>query len=220
MLNGQNSSWTNVHAGVPQRSVLGPSLFLIYINDLSDNLTSNAKLFAVDASLFSVVHDVNTSAKELNDDLKKINNCTFQWKMSFNPDPSKQVQELIFNRKTKRLNQPPLVFNNNNVSKDFSQKQLSVVLDFKLTFEEHLKNVLVKVNKAVSFLHKLRNLLPRTSLITIYKAFIRQHLDYGDALYDQAFKNSSKEKLESLQYNACLAYSWNNQGFVKRKNLS
>ena len=220
MLNGKNSSWTNVHAGVPQRSVLGPSLFLIYINDLSDNLTSNAKLFAVDASLFSVVHDVNTSAKELNDDLKKINNWAFQWKISFNPDPSKQVQELIFNRKTKRLNQPPLVFNNNNVSKDFSQKQLSVVLDFKLTFEEHLKYVLVKVNNAVSFLPKLRNFLPRTSLITVYKAFIRQHLDYGDALYNQAFKNSFKEKLESLQYNACLAYSWNNQGFVKRKNLS
>ena len=183
-------------------------------------MTSNAKLFAVDASLFSVVHDVNTSTKELTDDLKKINNWAFQWKMSFNPDPSKQVQELIFSCKTKRLNQPPLVFNNNNVSQDFPQKQLSVVLDFKLTFEEHLKNVLVKVNKAVSFLHKLRNLLPRTSLITIYKAFIRQHLDYGDALYDQAFKNSFKEKLESLQYNACLAYSWNNQGFVKRKNLS
>ena len=83
----------------------------------------------------SVAHDVNTSTKELNDDLKKINNWAFQWKMSFNPDPSKQVQELIFSCKTKRLNQPPLVFNNSNVSQDFSQKQLSVVLDFKLTFE-------------------------------------------------------------------------------------
>ena len=72
-LNGQNSSWTNVHAGVPQGSILGPLLFLIYINDLSDNLTSNAKLFADDTSIFSVVHDVNTSAKELNDDLKKVN---------------------------------------------------------------------------------------------------------------------------------------------------
>ena len=66
-LNGQNSSWTNVHAGVPQGSILGPLLFLIYINDLSDNLTSNAKLFADDTSVFSVVYDVNTSAKELND---------------------------------------------------------------------------------------------------------------------------------------------------------
>ena len=76
-LNGQNSSWTNVHAGVPQGSILGPLLFLIYINDLSDNLISNAKLFADDTSLFSVVHDLNTSAKELNDDLKKVNDWAF-----------------------------------------------------------------------------------------------------------------------------------------------
>ena len=63
MLNGQNSSWANVHAGVPQGSTLGPLLFLIYINDLLDNLTRNAKLFADDTSLFSIVHHVNTSAR-------------------------------------------------------------------------------------------------------------------------------------------------------------
>ena len=68
-------SRTNVYAGVPQESTLDPLLFLIYINDLSDNLTSNAKFFADDTSMFSVVHDVNTSSKELNDDLKKFNDC-------------------------------------------------------------------------------------------------------------------------------------------------
>ena len=88
--------------GVPQGSVLGPFLFLIYINDLSDNLISNAKPFADDTSLFSVVHDVNTSAKELNDDLKKVDDWGFQWKMSFNPDPSKQAQEAILSCKSKR----------------------------------------------------------------------------------------------------------------------
>ena len=89
VLNGQNSSWTNVHARVPQGSILGLLLFLIHINDLAYDLSSNVKLVSDDRSLFSVVHDVNASARELNDDLKKINKWAFQWKMSFNPDPSK-----------------------------------------------------------------------------------------------------------------------------------
>ena len=72
VLNGQTSNWENIHAGVPQGSILGPLLFLIYINDLAENLSSNPKLFADDTSLFSAVGDLNTSANEINDDLKKI----------------------------------------------------------------------------------------------------------------------------------------------------
>ena len=88
VLNGQTSSWADVNAGVPQGSILGPLFFLIYINDLADDLSSNAKLFADDTSLFSVIHNANTTAKELNNDLVKINRWAYQWKMSFNPDPS------------------------------------------------------------------------------------------------------------------------------------
>ena len=102
MLSGQSSSWTNVNAGVTQGSILGPLLFLIYINDLTDALSSNAKLFADDTSLFSVVHNINTSTIELNSGLKKINDCAFQWKMTFNPDRSNQAQEIIFSRKLKK----------------------------------------------------------------------------------------------------------------------
>ena len=91
MLTAQPSSRTNVNAGVPQRSIVDPLLFLIYTNDLSNSLSWNAKLFADDTSLFSVVHDINTSAIELSSDLKKINDWTFQWKMTFNPDRSKQA---------------------------------------------------------------------------------------------------------------------------------
>ena len=69
VLNGQTSSWADVNAGVPQGSILGPLLFLIYINDLTNGLSSNAKLFADDTSLFTVAHNANTSAKELNNDL-------------------------------------------------------------------------------------------------------------------------------------------------------
>ena len=155
--NGKNLSWTNFHAGVLQGSILGPLLFLIYTNNLADNLSSNVKLFADDTSLFLVVHDINASARELNDELKKTDKWAFQWKMSFNPDPSKQAQEVIFSYKIKKLPHPPLVFNDNNVLQSSSQKHLGVTLDVKLIFDEHLNNVLSKVNKTVGFLHKLQN---------------------------------------------------------------
>ena len=70
--------------------------------DLEYGLSTNAKLFADDTSLFSVVYNANTTAKELNNDLVKINRWAYQWKMSFNLDPSKQAQEVIFSRKTKK----------------------------------------------------------------------------------------------------------------------
>ena len=104
-----------------------------------------------------------------------------------------------------------------NVSKTVSQKHLGVILDFKLTFEEHLNNVVANVNNAVGLLSKLQNLLPRTMLITIYKTFIWPHLDYGDVLYDQAFNNSFKEKLESVQYNVFLALTGAISGASKEK---
>ena len=76
-MNGQCSSWVDVNAGVPQGSFLGPLLFLIYINDLSDDLKSECKLFADDTSLFSAVNDINTSASDLNKDFQKIGNWVF-----------------------------------------------------------------------------------------------------------------------------------------------
>ena len=114
-LNGQTSSWTEVNAGVPQGSILGPLVFLIYINDLPDGLSSNVKRFADDTSLFSVVHDIHSSASELNKELKAINKWAFQWKMSFNPDPNKQAQEVIFSRKSKNMCHPPLTFNKSKI---------------------------------------------------------------------------------------------------------
>ena len=72
-LNGQHSSWADAQADVHQGSILGPLLFLIYINDLPYGLNSNAKLFADDTSLFSVVHNITDSANLLNSDLSKIN---------------------------------------------------------------------------------------------------------------------------------------------------
>ena len=91
VLNGQHSSWSDVLAGVPQGSILGPLLFLIYINDLSDGLQCNPKLFADDTSLFATVHNINKATNDLNNDSIKITKWAFQWKMNFNLDISKQA---------------------------------------------------------------------------------------------------------------------------------
>ena len=77
VLDGQNSSWSNVETGAPQGSIQGPLLFLIYINDLPDNLSINVKLFAYDTSLFSVVHDITISSCDLNYNLNRLREWGF-----------------------------------------------------------------------------------------------------------------------------------------------
>ena len=179
-----------MNAGVPQGLILGPLLFLVFINELSTGLSSNSRLFADETSLFSLVHDRNTSVNELNNNLLKIRRWDYQWKMSFNPDPSKQVQEVIFSRKIKKLNHPELIFNNIHAKQTSYQKHLGMFLDNKLNFDEHLKYITNKVNKSIGLLRKLQTILPRRSLVIIYKSFIRAHLDYGDIIFDQAFNKS------------------------------
>ena len=98
VLNGQTSSWRPVLAGVPQGSILGPLLFLIYINDLPNDLKSNAKLFADGTSLFTIVKDKKESANILNNDLLLISRWAYNWKILFNPDPTKSAQEVLFSR--------------------------------------------------------------------------------------------------------------------------
>ena len=93
VINSQHSEW------VPQGSILGPLLFLIYINDLPENLNSLVKLFADDTSLFSMVHDPILSAKLSNDDLSRTSEWAQRWKMLFNLDITKQAQEVIFFKK-------------------------------------------------------------------------------------------------------------------------
>ena len=192
-------------AGVPQASTLGPLLFLIYINDLPNKLKSNAKLSADDTSLFSIVKDENKSANVLNNDLSLISKWVFKWKMLFNPDPTKPAQEVLFLRKKKTLNHLTITINNIQVERASSQKHLGLIRDKKINFKQHIESAIVKINKGVAVIKKLRYSLPHKSLITIYKAFLRTLIDYGDIIYDQPQNESFCEKLESVQYKATLA---------------
>ena len=89
---------------MPQGSILGPLLFLIYINDLTNNLKCSVKLCADDTSLFTTVQDPNLAASDMNHDLDHIALWAHDWRMSFNPEPRKQAVELIFSKKKSKTN--------------------------------------------------------------------------------------------------------------------
>ena len=116
--------------------------------------------------------------------------------MSFNPGPSKQAQEVIFSRK--RQSHDSIYFNKNLVQQVYSQKHLGMHLDTKLSFQKHLDNIMSKVDKTFGLLRKLHAVLPRPSLVTICKAFIRPHLDYGDIMYDLSKIISSKTRTNTI----------------------
>ena len=189
------------------------------MNDLSNGLPSNCKLFADDRSLFSMVNDIQSSAATLRHDLTVISNWAFQWKMIFNPNLTKQAQEVIFSRKTKKLLHPCLSFNDILLRNRISQKHLGLKLDVKLNFVEHIKNITQKISKTMGLLRRSQPILPRSSLLAIYKTFIRSQLDFADVIYDQAFMTNSSfhEKLQSLQYNACLAITGVTRGASSEK---
>ena len=199
------------------RSILGPLLFLIYINDLPNNLLSKVKLFADDTSIFSNLFNPNISSLQMNRDLRTIAEWAYQWKMTFNPDPSKQAVEVLFSTKKSPSELPPLFFNNNIVTRVESHKHLGLILDSKLSFGDHLKEKISKTNKIIGTLKRLRKFLPRRCLVHIYKAFARPLLDYGDLIYDNPGNASFSSKLESIQYNAMLAISGAIRGTSREK---
>ena len=217
VLNGQISERREINSGVPQGSVLGPLLFLTYINDLLDGITSICKIFADDTSLFSKVLDVNQYTKKLNLDLEKISEWAFQWKMHINPDPNKQANEIIFSPKSKVHFHPPLTFNNNDVKKCPHQKHLGIILDSKLDFNIHVDNKIKKCCRMIGIIKRLSVSVPRKALLTIYKSFVRPHLDYGDILSDKPENQNSRNKLEKVQYKACLAITGAFQGTSRQK---
>ena len=125
--------------------------------------------------------------------------------MSFNPDLNKQAQEVIFSRKLNKPSHPKIVFNSAPVVCADWQKHLGMYLDKALNFNLHIKEKMSKAMKGIGVIQKLNKTLPRHSLITIYKSFVRPHLDYGDIIYDQPNNETFTQKIERIQYNAALA---------------
>ena len=166
VLNGMESNWGEIKAGVPQGSVLGPLLFLIYINDLEEGIESHVKFFADDTSLFSIVNDPVSSAVNLQHDLNLITEWAYQWKMSFNPDPTKPAEEVLFSQKVNSPDHPPIYFNNIEVKRVYDHKHLGLNLDPKLSFIKHISEKIGIARKGIGI---IKNLSPYLSLKKAHK---------------------------------------------------
>ena len=149
---------------------MGQLLILVYINDSTQGLRCNAKLFADSTSVFSTITSPAISSSNLNEESLKITHWSYQWKIFFNPDIKKQAQEIIFSQKKKNDTiHPSLYFNITRIQPHSVQIHLGLFLNEKFSFLEHIDEKIKKATVEVNCMCKLNLLLPRSSLLTVYK---------------------------------------------------
>ena len=197
-LNNVASSTKQIKAGVPQGSILGPLLFLIYINDIVRNIRSDIKLFADDTSLSITVDDITESAAILNRDIDDICKWAQTWLVSFNPN---KTESMIISKKVNKPVHPPLCMLNQVIQETNTHKHLGVHLSNDCSWHNHIDSIKTKAWGRINIMRKLKFILDRKSLEVIYKLFIRPILEYCDVLFSNCTFQESKE-LESIQIEA------------------
>ena len=197
VVDGEKSEILDVKAGIPQGSRLGPLLFIIYMNDITEDIESDILIFADDTSLFATGSDPAETAEILNRDLAKIANWAERWKVTFNAGKSKDI---IFSNKCLN-NSPPLIFNDNYIKRVNVHKHLGIYLSSSLDWSVQIKEVCLKANRKLSVLRSVK-LLSRQTLDLLYKITVRSVIDYGLPVYFKTLKQTEMSRLENLQYRA------------------
>ena len=188
VLNGQKSKLNAVRAGVPQGSVLGPLLFLLYINDITDNLESLAYMFADDTSLFKSGKDINILAGIISRDLVKIYNWSVYWKVGTN---ASKCAVMLFSRKQIPTRVPALTLGNEILHTVTQHKHLGLILSANLTWTAHINDISTTARRRLGALKTLKYRVGRKVLEHCYFAYIRSVLDYADIIYDNCSLNDS-----------------------------
>ena len=197
---GKNSSLKYINAGVPQGSILGPMLFLVYIYDMCAGLTSTPHQFADDTTLIYKSLDPISLNMIINEDLQKLSVWAAQWKVNFNP--SKTFYMYITNKRNRPILQPIYLCGQQiNESKEITT--LGVVITNNLSWRPHISNLIAKASKRLLVLRRYKYILPRKALETLYISMIRPVLEYGDVIYDNC-PLSSAQTLDQVQRQAAL----------------
>ena len=170
-VNGAYSSWGDVTSGVPQGSVLGPLLFVAFINDMPDTMVTNCKLFADDTKVYGIVKDPN-DVKKLQEDLQRCHDWSVQWNMEFHPTKCKVLH---FGKKNKEhqylLGDQPIQPTNH-------EKDLGIVISDTLGWAEQIKTCVAKANRMIGIIKRTFSYINKEMFLVLYKTFIRPHLEY------------------------------------------
>ena len=195
---GGSSDLCAVKAGVPQGSILGPLLFLVYINDIVNDIESDINLFADDTSLIKIVENPSVTSEVLQSDINKIQIWAEKWLVQFNPSKS---ESLIISRKRNKPAHPILSMSNVKIPSLDNHKHLGIYLSNNGTWDLHLRSIIEKAWQRIGILRHLKYKLDFNSLQTIYFAFIRPLLEYGDVVWDNLYQYQ-KDELDKIQNEA------------------
>ena len=194
VINGISSDYVDVSSGVPQGSVLGPILFLIYVNDLDDTVLSNLTKFADDTKL-SAPAKTSTQCEALQSDLNKIIEWSNKWGMQFNVDKCSSLH--IGNNNINYSYK----MGDNNITKSNQQKDLGVIIDDKLKFNEQTIEATKKANKVLGFISRSFDYKSKDIILPLYKSLVRPHLEYCAQFWSPAYRKNM-EAIERIQRRA------------------
>ena len=197
VIKGEISTPKRITAGVPQGSVLGPLLFLIYINDIVNDIESTIKLFADDTSIYLSLDDADRRTYVLNSDMLRINAWAEKWKVDFNPEKTE-----LMTITSKRLPETrTLYFGNVALVEKSEHKHLGVIIQINCKWESHINFIISKARLQVACLRSYKYKLNRKCLEIMYYSFVLPHFDYCDIVWDNCTLTLSDE-LEKLNLDA------------------
>lgn len=178
-VNQSKSTTNDVVSGIPQGSVLGPLLFVLYINDLPDKIISSILLFADDTKIFKEVDSIDDSLI-IQKDIEELEKWSKDWLLQFHPD---KCHVLTIGKFTNIKHAHPYTLNGNQLEHVFIEKDLGVVIDAELSFEEHISKQVNKANSMLGVINRgFQNLSPQIFL-TLYCTFVRPHLEYAQSVW-------------------------------------
>ena len=198
VVDGEKSDFLEIKAGVPQGSRLGPLLWILYVQDIMDELESEVLLFADDTCLFFTGDDPAITAEVLNRDLLKISSWAEKWKVIFNSSKSKDI---IFSNNKPLSNSPPLILNNAFITRTHEHKHLGLWLSSNLDWQKQVHEACLKANGKLAVLRSVK-FLDRSTLDLLYKLTVRSVLEYGMIAYYHCLKPVQLRKLSQVQYRA------------------